>query len=67
MAVIMSYDKDGVLRVQDMRLATPEIFVRSSVDVGDWSLNDEVASKTQPWETVDETTGAITGSNAVTP
>jgi hypothetical protein len=66
MAVVMSYDKSGVLRVSDMRLATPLIFDRVAVvDVGAWSTNDEVASKTQSWETVNETTGAITGSNAV--
>lgn len=67
MAVVASMDATGFLRVTDARLATPLIFLRSSVDVGDWSLNDEVKSKKQSWETINETTGAITGSNAVTP
>ena len=67
MSVVSSTDKDGFLRVTDARLATPLIFVRNSVDVGDWSLNDEVKSKKQSWETYNETTGAVTGSNAVTP
>jgi hypothetical protein len=67
MAVVMSYDKDGVVRVQDMSLDTPLIFLRDDTDLLDWETRTEVASKTQSWETVNGTTGAITGSNAVTP
>lgn len=67
MAVVMSYDATGVLRALDMRLATPLTFVRSSVDLNSWETIDEIASKKQSWETVNGTTGAITGSNAVTP
>ena len=65
MAVVASTDATGFLRVTDARLSTPLIFLRSSVDVGDWSLNDEVKSKKQSWESINETTGAVTGSNAV--
>lgn len=68
MAVVMSYDKTGVLRVVDPRLSTVMQFDRvESVHVTGWNSIDEVASKKQSWETVNATTGAITGSNAVTP
>ena len=65
MAVVMSYDSLGVTQVLDMSLATPLIFVRSSVDLLDWETRTEVASKKQPWETVNGTTGFITGDNIV--
>jgi len=68
MAVIISYDKDGVLSVADMRLATPLVENRpAALFTAGWSTIDEVLSKKQSWETVSASTGLITGSHQVTP
>jgi len=68
MAVVISYDKDGVLSVADMRLATPLVENRpAALFTAGWSTIDEVLSKKQSWETVASATGLITGSNRVSP
>lgn len=68
MAVVISYDKDGILSVVDMRLAAPLVENRpAALFVAGWSVIDEVASKKQSWETVSASTGLITGSNKVSP
>ncbi len=68
MAAVVSYDKTGVLRVVMMD-NTPVVWMDrvESVHTSGWNTQTEVASKKQSWETVNTTTGAITGSNAVTP
>ena len=68
MAVVISYDKSGILSVIDYRQATiQQEYTAASVFTTGWSTIDEVASKKQSWETVSSSTGAVTGSHQVTP
>lgn len=68
MAMVVSYDSVGFLRVVE-EATTPVVWFdkAAGVAVTGWDTQIEVASKKQSWETVNATTGAITGSNAVTP